>query len=175
MSNPAAIVELSTSRQQGIMAWGAIVYDSRSPLILIRGTMMAQQYVVTCYGRWHPPTFTRYPMTFSSRIMLDHTLYASANVCCKVYSSLGSVHSLSLTNWTHLKYDWTPLADPATAAFRRWSVANGWHGMESNSGMSSLFSLSLCLDVLFRVSPSTIILHTELTLFSLCIMNIFSK
>ncbi|UYV68866.1 hypothetical protein LAZ67_6001345, partial [Cordylochernes scorpioides] len=44
-SNPAAIVERPTVRQRGIMVWGAIAYDSRSPLLGIQGTMTAQRYV----------------------------------------------------------------------------------------------------------------------------------
>ncbi|UYV64615.1 hypothetical protein LAZ67_3001324 [Cordylochernes scorpioides] len=44
-SNPAAIVESPTVRQRGIMVWGAIAYDSRSPLLRIQGTMTAQRYV----------------------------------------------------------------------------------------------------------------------------------
>ncbi|UYV63477.1 Transposase [Cordylochernes scorpioides] len=43
--NPAAIVERPTMRQRGIMVWGAIAYDSRSPLLRIQGTMTAQRYV----------------------------------------------------------------------------------------------------------------------------------
>ncbi|UYV60356.1 hypothetical protein LAZ67_1000938 [Cordylochernes scorpioides] len=44
-SNPAAIVERPSVRQRGIMVWGAIAYDSRSPLLRIQGTMTAQRYV----------------------------------------------------------------------------------------------------------------------------------
>ncbi|UYV82717.1 K02A2.6-like, partial [Cordylochernes scorpioides] len=44
-SNQAAIVERPTVRQRGIMVWGAIAYDSRSPLLRIQGTMTAQRYV----------------------------------------------------------------------------------------------------------------------------------
>ncbi|UYV77475.1 hypothetical protein LAZ67_15001152 [Cordylochernes scorpioides] len=44
-SNPAAIAERPTVRQRGIMVWGAIAYDSRSPLLRIQGTMTAQRYV----------------------------------------------------------------------------------------------------------------------------------
>ncbi|UYV71853.1 hypothetical protein LAZ67_9000703 [Cordylochernes scorpioides] len=44
-SNPAAIVERPTVRQRGIMVWGAIAYDSRSPLLRIQGTTTAQRYV----------------------------------------------------------------------------------------------------------------------------------
>ncbi|UYV73969.1 Transposase [Cordylochernes scorpioides] len=34
-----------TVRQRGIIVWGAIAYDSRSPLLRIQGTMTAQRYV----------------------------------------------------------------------------------------------------------------------------------
>ncbi|UYV80175.1 hypothetical protein LAZ67_18001887 [Cordylochernes scorpioides] len=44
-SNPAEIVERPTVRQRGIMVWGAIAYESRSPLLRIQGTMTAQRYV----------------------------------------------------------------------------------------------------------------------------------
>ncbi|UYV75359.1 hypothetical protein LAZ67_12003626, partial [Cordylochernes scorpioides] len=44
-SNPAAIVERPTVQQREIMVWGAIAYDSRSPLLRIQGTMTAQRYV----------------------------------------------------------------------------------------------------------------------------------
>ncbi|UYV76996.1 OSBPL1A [Cordylochernes scorpioides] len=44
-SNPAAIVERPSVRQRGIIVWGAIAYDSRSPLLRIQGTMTAQRYV----------------------------------------------------------------------------------------------------------------------------------
>ncbi|UYV60755.1 TAT [Cordylochernes scorpioides] len=44
-SNPAAIVERPTVRQRGITVWGAIAYDSSSPLLRIQGIMTAQRYV----------------------------------------------------------------------------------------------------------------------------------
>ncbi|UYV67514.1 hypothetical protein LAZ67_5001032 [Cordylochernes scorpioides] len=44
-SNPAANVERFTVRQRGIVVWGAIAYDSRSPLLRIQGTMTAKRYV----------------------------------------------------------------------------------------------------------------------------------
>lgn len=44
-SNPAATVERHTARQRGVMVWGAIAYNSRSPLVRINGNMTAQRYV----------------------------------------------------------------------------------------------------------------------------------
>ncbi|UYV72301.1 Transposase [Cordylochernes scorpioides] len=43
-SNPTAFVERSNMQQRGIMVWGAIAYDTRSPLVRIQGTMAAQRY-----------------------------------------------------------------------------------------------------------------------------------
>ncbi|UYV78283.1 hypothetical protein LAZ67_16000812 [Cordylochernes scorpioides] len=44
-SNPAAFLERPITRQRGIIVWGAIVYDTRSHLVRIQGTMTAQRYV----------------------------------------------------------------------------------------------------------------------------------
>ncbi|GFV97084.1 transposable element Tcb2 transposase [Trichonephila clavipes] len=44
-SNPAVTVERPNARQRGIMVWGAIAYDSTSPLVRIQGTLNAQRYV----------------------------------------------------------------------------------------------------------------------------------
>ncbi|GFT54369.1 transposable element Tc1 transposase [Trichonephila clavipes] len=44
-SNPAVTVERPTTRQRGIMVWGAIAYDNTSPLVRIQGTLNAQRYV----------------------------------------------------------------------------------------------------------------------------------
>ncbi|GFS94211.1 transposable element Tcb2 transposase [Trichonephila clavipes] len=39
--NPAFAVQRLTAPITGVMVWGAITYDTRSPLILIHGTMVA--------------------------------------------------------------------------------------------------------------------------------------
>ncbi|KFM63875.1 Transposable element Tc1 transposase, partial [Stegodyphus mimosarum] len=44
-SNPAVTVERPSARQLGIMVWGAIAYDSRSPLVRIQSTMTGQRYL----------------------------------------------------------------------------------------------------------------------------------
>ncbi|KFM67961.1 Transposable element Tc1 transposase, partial [Stegodyphus mimosarum] len=41
-SNSAVTIECPTARQRGIMVWGTNAYDSRSSLLRIQGTMMAQ-------------------------------------------------------------------------------------------------------------------------------------
>ena len=44
-SNPAVTVGRLTARQRGIMAWGAIAYNSMSPLVRIQSIMTAQRYL----------------------------------------------------------------------------------------------------------------------------------
>ncbi|GFV77702.1 transposable element Tcb2 transposase [Trichonephila clavipes] len=43
--NPAFALQRHTARISGAMVWGIIVYNTRSPLVLIRGNMTAQWYV----------------------------------------------------------------------------------------------------------------------------------
>ncbi|GFW25812.1 zinc finger BED domain-containing protein 5 [Trichonephila clavipes] len=43
--NPAFALQRHTAPAAGVIAWGAITNNSRSPLVLIRGTMTAQRYV----------------------------------------------------------------------------------------------------------------------------------
>ncbi|GFS73838.1 transposable element Tcb2 transposase [Trichonephila clavipes] len=43
--NPAFALQRHTSPTVGVMVWGVIAYNTRSPLVLIRGTMTAQRYV----------------------------------------------------------------------------------------------------------------------------------
>ncbi|GFT04040.1 transposable element Tcb2 transposase [Trichonephila clavipes] len=43
--NPAFALQRHTAPTAGVMAWGAIAYNTWSPLVLIRGTMTAQWYV----------------------------------------------------------------------------------------------------------------------------------
>ncbi|GFV06541.1 transposable element Tcb2 transposase [Trichonephila clavipes] len=42
--NPPTVLR-HTARKAGVMVWGAIAYDSRSTLIVMRGTLMGQRYV----------------------------------------------------------------------------------------------------------------------------------
>ncbi|GFV03803.1 transposable element Tcb2 transposase [Trichonephila clavipes] len=43
--NPVFSLQRYTAPTAGVMVWGAIPYNTRSPLVLIRGTMTAQWYV----------------------------------------------------------------------------------------------------------------------------------
>ncbi|UYV84960.1 Transposase, partial [Cordylochernes scorpioides] len=78
-SNPAAIVERPTVRQRGIMVWGAIAYDCRSPLLRIQGAMTAQRYVDDVLRPVTLPYLQGVPNA------LYRTLLALANKLCKMY------------------------------------------------------------------------------------------
>ncbi|GFW29125.1 transposable element Tcb2 transposase [Trichonephila clavipes] len=43
--NPAFALQRYTAPTAGVMVWGAIAYNTRSTLVLIRGTMTAQRYI----------------------------------------------------------------------------------------------------------------------------------
>ncbi|GFX03804.1 transposable element Tcb2 transposase [Trichonephila clavipes] len=43
--SPAFALQRYTAPTAGVMVWGAITYNTRSPLVLIRCTMIAQRYV----------------------------------------------------------------------------------------------------------------------------------
>ncbi|GFT82739.1 transposable element Tcb2 transposase [Trichonephila clavipes] len=43
--NPAFALQRHTTFTAGVMVWGAIAYNTWSPLVLVSGTMIAQRYV----------------------------------------------------------------------------------------------------------------------------------
>ena len=45
--HPDCIVERHVGRTPGIMIWGAISYNSRSPLVVVQGSLTAQNYINT--------------------------------------------------------------------------------------------------------------------------------
>ncbi|UYV65195.1 hypothetical protein LAZ67_3003534, partial [Cordylochernes scorpioides] len=84
-SNPAAIVERPTVRQRGIMVWGAIAYDSRSPLLRIQGTMTAQRYVDNVLRPVTLPYLQGVPNALYQQDNPDRTLLALINKLSKMY------------------------------------------------------------------------------------------
>ncbi|GFU01862.1 transposable element Tcb2 transposase [Trichonephila clavipes] len=46
--NPVFSLQRHTAPTAGVMVWGAIAYNTRSPLVLIRGTMTAQWSMTSC-------------------------------------------------------------------------------------------------------------------------------
>ncbi|GFY26067.1 transposable element Tcb2 transposase [Trichonephila clavipes] len=59
--NPAFALQRHTAPTAGVMVWGAIAYNTRSPLVLIRGTMTAQLYVHDILQPHELPLMQRLP------------------------------------------------------------------------------------------------------------------
>ncbi|GFX08764.1 transposable element Tcb2 transposase [Trichonephila clavipes] len=59
-----------TGRTAGVMVWGIIAYDSRSTLIVMRGTLTGQRYVDDILRPHVEPFLNGLPEEFSSKIML---------------------------------------------------------------------------------------------------------
>ncbi|UYV80681.1 hypothetical protein LAZ67_19001368 [Cordylochernes scorpioides] len=118
-SNPAAIVERPTVRLRGIMVWGAIAYDSRSPLLRIQGTMTAQRYVDDVLRPVILPYLQGYPMPFISRITPDRTLLALANKLCKMYRCFPGHRTLLISHqskdelWQMVEREWRAIPQDA--------------------------------------------------------------
>ncbi|GFX77034.1 transposable element Tcb1 transposase [Trichonephila clavipes] len=65
--NPAFALQRRTAPKAGVMVWGVISYNTRSPLVLIRGTMTAQRYVYDILQPHMLPLLQRFPKPFSTR------------------------------------------------------------------------------------------------------------
>ncbi|GFU73465.1 transposable element Tcb2 transposase [Trichonephila clavipes] len=59
--NSAFALQLHNAPTAGVMVWGVIAYNTRSPLALIRGTMTAQRYVHDILQRHVLPLMQRLP------------------------------------------------------------------------------------------------------------------
>ncbi|GFY04262.1 transposable element Tcb2 transposase [Trichonephila clavipes] len=82
--DPAFTLQRHTSPTAGMMVWGAIAYNTRSPLVLIRITMTAQRYVHDILQPHVLPLMQRLPRAFFNKPMLGLT----RQVCRKTVSTL---------------------------------------------------------------------------------------
>ncbi|GFT97950.1 transposable element Tcb1 transposase [Trichonephila clavipes] len=65
--NPAFALQRHTAPTAGVMVWGAIEYNTQSPLVLIRGTMTAQGYVHNILQPHVLPLMQRLQEPFSTK------------------------------------------------------------------------------------------------------------
>ncbi|GFV36445.1 transposable element Tcb2 transposase [Trichonephila clavipes] len=89
-----------TARTAGIMVWRATAYDSRSTLIVMRGTLTGQRYVDDILR----PHTLPWPSRFPDLSPLEHVW----DQLKRQMSSCHSVHDLELAVqdwWTHLPKD----------------------------------------------------------------------
>ncbi|UYV62778.1 hypothetical protein LAZ67_2001908 [Cordylochernes scorpioides] len=72
--DPGLTVEHHTGPQQGVMVWGAISFDSRTPLVVIPGTLTAQRYVDDILRPALLPFLSHHPgLTFQQDNARPHT------------------------------------------------------------------------------------------------------
>ncbi|GFV76137.1 transposable element Tcb2 transposase [Trichonephila clavipes] len=177
-SNPAVTVERPTARQRGIMVWGAIAYNSTSPLVRIQGTLNAQRYVQNVLrpvaipylqgmpnaifqqdnSRLHTARISQHALRGVQMLPWQRTLLIShqSNTCgmsldavCKLFPCL-----------------------VRTTNFGEWLKGNGEPSLRTPSALL----LTRYLDVFLRASPLAVALHpTELMPCALCYQNIGSK
>ncbi|GFY26374.1 transposable element Tcb2 transposase [Trichonephila clavipes] len=86
--NPAFALQRHTAPTAGVMVWGAIAYNTRSPLELIRGTMTAQRYVHDILQPHVWPLIQRLPGSiFQQDIAQPHTARVSQD-CLRAVTTL---------------------------------------------------------------------------------------
>ena len=84
-TNTNYTIERHNARIGGILVWGAISYDSRSPLIVIRGTLTAQRYVEEILQPHVLPFMLRSEHAFFQQDNArPHTTQVSHNCLCAV-------------------------------------------------------------------------------------------
>ncbi|UYV82585.1 hypothetical protein LAZ67_22000050 [Cordylochernes scorpioides] len=72
--DPGLTVEHHTGPQQGVMVWGTISFDSRTPLVVIPGTLTAQRYVDDILRPVLLPFLSHHPgLTFQQDNARPHT------------------------------------------------------------------------------------------------------
>ncbi|GFW31458.1 transposable element Tcb2 transposase [Trichonephila clavipes] len=86
--NPAFALQQHTAPTDGVMVWCDIAYNSRSPLVLIRGTMIAQLYVHDILQPHMLPLMQRFPgAIFQQNNAQSHTARVS-QVCFRTVTTL---------------------------------------------------------------------------------------
>ncbi|UYV81549.1 GRHL2 [Cordylochernes scorpioides] len=154
-SNPAAIVERPTVRQRGIMVWGAIAYDSRSPLLRIQGTMTAQRYVDDVLRPVTLPYLQGVPNAlYQQDNARPHTARISQQALQDVQMLPWPPYSPELSPIEHV---WDIIGRRLHALPQPRSEDELWQMVEREwraIPQDAIRTLTLYLDVLLRASPS---------------------
>ncbi|GFU24177.1 transposable element Tcb2 transposase [Trichonephila clavipes] len=75
--NPAFALQRHTAPAAGVMVWGAIAYNTRSPLVFIRGTMTASGMSMTSYMCCYSCNGSQEPFIFQQDNARPHTARVS--------------------------------------------------------------------------------------------------
>ncbi|GFX81962.1 transposable element Tcb2 transposase [Trichonephila clavipes] len=86
--NPAFLLQRHTAPTAGVMVWGAIAYNTRSLLVLIRATMTAQRYAHDILQAHVLPLMQRLPgAIFQQDNARPHTVRVSQD-CLRTVNTL---------------------------------------------------------------------------------------
>ncbi|GFV28576.1 transposable element Tcb2 transposase [Trichonephila clavipes] len=101
--NPAFVLQRHTSPTAGVMIWGDIAYNTRSLLVLIRGTMTPQWYVHDILQPHVLPFMQRLPgAIFQQDNARPHTAKVSQKFMCTVITLLWPARSPDLSPIEHI-------------------------------------------------------------------------
>ncbi|GFV80683.1 transposable element Tcb2 transposase [Trichonephila clavipes] len=98
--NPAFALQRHTTPTAGVMVWGVIAYNTRSPLVLIGGTMTVQRYVHDILQPHVLPLMQRLPGAIFQQ---DNARPHTARV------SQGCLHTVTTLHWPARSPDLSPI------------------------------------------------------------------
>ncbi|GFS60420.1 transposable element Tcb2 transposase [Trichonephila clavipes] len=98
--NPAFALQRHTAPTASVMAWGAIAYNTRSPLVLIRGSMTAQRYAHDILQSHVLPLMQRLPGAIFQQ---DNAPSPTARV------SQDCLHTVTTIPWPAQSPYWSPI------------------------------------------------------------------
>ncbi|GFX66921.1 transposable element Tcb1 transposase [Trichonephila clavipes] len=157
----AVTVKHPTARQRGIMVWGAIAYDSTSPLVCIQGTLIAQRYVQNVL---HPVAIP-YLQGLTNAIFQQDNAHPHTT---RIFQH--ALRGVQMLPWPAYSPDLSPIEHVWDVIGRRlqtlplsrtndqigkWLKGNG----EPSLRTASALLLNLYLDVFLRASPLAVVLH----------------
>ncbi|GFW52947.1 transposable element Tcb2 transposase [Trichonephila clavipes] len=101
--NPAFALQRHTTSTAGVMVWGAIAYNTRSPLVLIHGTITVQRYVHDILQPHALSLMQRLPgAIFQKENARPHTARVSQDWLCTVTTLPWSARSTDLSQFEHI-------------------------------------------------------------------------
>ncbi|GFX24790.1 transposable element Tcb1 transposase [Trichonephila clavipes] len=158
-SNPAVTVEHPTAQQRGIMVWGAIAYDSTSPLMCIQGTLNAQRYVQNVLRPVEIPYLQGLPNAiFQQNNARPHTSRISQHALRGVQMLPWPAYSPDLSPiehvWDVIGRHLQTLPLPHTNDPLRQMVEREWRTIPQDT-----IRTLIDLDVFLRAPPLAVVLH----------------
>ncbi|GFX93929.1 transposable element Tc1 transposase [Trichonephila clavipes] len=82
LADPAFTIVRHTGPQPGVTVWGAITLGSRTPLVIIRGTLTPQRCVDDILRTVLLPFFLQYLDLIFQKIRLDHMRHVCVAMNC---------------------------------------------------------------------------------------------